>query len=1165
MITKRRKETTEYLSSHIFIALVLALATDASAQTDPFSAIAAGDMRSSSAVIWTQIRNGDGTAQVAGAATPLILEISTTPNFSTSALSLSGVTVPENGNTLKLLASGLSPNTQYFYRFKDANSYSNTGTFFTTPSNNRIIPFKMGFSGDYDALYRPYSVLNGFGTTANPGSTGLRYFVNLGDLIYERDANGSPRLPNLSPSSSTTDNKNALDSFYRKYIENVTGVNRDGTMNPASGQQGTKQMLASTGVYSLLDNHELYNAMISGGAPQNSQKENYLCGDATPGFAPPAGAPCLVSASNNGLGATYMNQTSTLNTMLKAFYNTQSTAVQINGLPTTGFSFSNLMNEAPTVVSPNDPRSNGTPQNYFSANWGGAARYIQLDDRTYRDARMYNTTPLIADDPNRTMLGMTQLGWFKQQLLQAQSDGIIWKVVAVSTPIDVWLDPSNNLDNKSWIAGYNAERNDIMKFIEDNKISNVVFLTTDDHIARATRLTYQPAGAVATNQWSTMTTAFQLLAGPGGAVGPYENYTDYGTSNGVVTTGFGIGTTEKLIAEKNAFIQSNGGAPVGLMGLPGLNNVYREENPNAAKNPTSKDFTSATTYGYTTLAWDRFANLSVEYLGIDAYPKNEFPVSSAVPRLLFGFTVDVPYTIQRGEVVTLTDADRHQFTGRAPDPLFFNSKWTNHGVLDISQTSAGAGFANYEGDGSLVVSTGTPLKITERAILQGGAVYLAAVPNSTVLPRSTYPILNVAGGLTGTFSSVSDPYPFLQSSLSYDANNVYLNLAIGGFAAQALNGIQYAVGAALDANALSATGDFASVLGSVSTATAQQGQVFMQALSGNNYAGFSTAMVQGAQLFMNNFSDQTGGGGSPMSNRVALAQTCDVACDSVEPSKWGAWGGALGGLGTVGAGQPVGAVTYNAGGFAAGLDRLVTDHFRMGVTAGYSTGSQWVSGFDGLGRSNTFQVGLYSGFAQDKVYADALAGYAYTGNQMWRNIAIPGLPQRTAYGQTGANQWYGQLETGYRVDLGSVTQAFVTPFVRLQAYTGTQNAFTETGAQSLNLTVAQQTTNSLRTVLGATAGSSLDLGWREKLAVQFKLGWSHEYADVSRPVTATLAGAPGTPFTTFGISPARDGVLLGFGASTAVANATSVYLRYEGTIAGQDSAHAFTAGLRMTW
>jgi outer membrane autotransporter protein len=192
-------------------------------------------------------------------------------------------------------------------------------------------------------------------------------------------------------------------------------------------------------------------------------------------------------------------------------------------------------------------------------------------------------------------------------------------------------------------------------------------------------------------------------------------------------------------------------------------------------------------------------------------------------------------------------------------------------------------------------------------------------------------------------------------------------------------------------------------------------------------------------------------------------------------------------------------------------------------------------------------------------------GYAYTWNQMWRNIPIPGLATRTAQGRTGASQWYGQLEAGYRFDIGTSANAFVTPFARLQAYTGTQNAFTETGAQSLNLSVAQQTTNSLRSVIGAQLGGSMDLGWREKLAIQLRLGWSHEYADVGRPVSATLAGAPAMAFTTYGVSPQRDGVVLGLAANTAIAEATSIYLRYEGDISGQDSAHAITAGVRMTW
>jgi hypothetical protein len=35
--------------------------------------------------------------------------------------------------------------------------------------------------------------------------------------------------------------------------------------------------------------------------------------------------------------------------------------------------------------------------------------------------------------------------------------------------------------------------------------------------------------------------------------------------------------------------------------------------------------------------------------------------------------------------------------------------------------------------------------------------------------------------------------------------------------------------------------------------------------------------------------------------------------------------------------------------------------------------------------------------------------------------------------------------------------------------------------------------------------------------------------------------------------------------AASVADGTSLYLRYEGSVSGQDSAHALTAGVRMRW
>mgnify|MGYP003583947736 CR=1 FL=1 len=471
---------------------------------------------------------------------------------------------------------------------------------------------------------------------------------------------------------------------------------------------------------------------------------------------------------------------------------------------------------------------------------------------------------------------------------------------------------------------------------------------------------------------------------------------------------------------------------------------------------------------------------------------------------------------------------------------------------------------NAQGQADRINVSGAPGTAT---ITAGSSVFVAPSSGGPYAPRTTYTILSTTGGLTGTYSSVTSlataTLPFLLPSLGYDANNVYLTLQVGGFARQAQTSNQAAVGAVLDAGALNATGDFATVLGAFSTMNAQQGVAAMNAISGQNYSAFSSAGIATTQIFMANFAN-TVGGTSGGSKRVALAEACDVACDTSNPAQWGAWGGALGGFGVVGGTTNAGTLTYNLGGFAAGIDRRVTPDLLVGVTAGFTSGSQWVGGFSGVGISDTFQAGLYASYARDAVYVDGLAAYAYSDNRMTRQITIPGL-SRTANGRTGANLFFGQIETGYRFEIGGLAEAYVTPFARLQAATATQAAFTESGAGSLDLSVASQTTNSLRSVLGAQLGSAMDLGWREKLAMQVKLGWGHEYADTGRPVTASFVGAPALPFTTYGAAPQRDSVVLGLSANTAIADATSVYFRYEGDISSQDSNHALTAGFRMTW
>jgi autotransporter-associated beta strand protein len=487
------------------------------------------------------------------------------------------------------------------------------------------------------------------------------------------------------------------------------------------------------------------------------------------------------------------------------------------------------------------------------------------------------------------------------------------------------------------------------------------------------------------------------------------------------------------------------------------------------------------------------------------------------------------------------------------------------GVLTVNNSFTQNAGSTYEA----VVTAGgqsDQIKVNGTASLAGS---VAVLPTAGAYGNGKTFTLLTATAITGSYGSVSSSYAFLRPTLSYDLTDVFVTLTPGGFSQAATTPSQAAVAGVLDRNVATASGDFLTVIDAFSLMTPAQASAAFQAVSGQNYSGFSSLGVQTAQLFMNFFSLQAGGaqttGGGGGGSRVAMAEACEVACDATDTPRWSAWGGPLGGVGTIAGSAAAPGQNFNIGGFAAGIDRRFDGGLLFGVTAGYTAANQYTQTMPGQGSANTVQLGLYGEYGAGNFYLDALAGYAHSSNQMTRPISLLGLAQRTAIGKTTTEQFFGQLEAGYKIALGGPLSPFVTPFARLQGSTASQAGFTESGADSLDLTVAGQTTNSLRTVLGAQAGGSIDLGWREKLGLVLRLGWSHEYADTSRPVNASFAGAPASPFTVAGAQAPRDGAIVGLSASTAIAEATSLYLRYDGELAGGNTSHIVSAGLRITW
>lgn len=123
--------------------------------------------------------------------------------------------------------------------------------------------------------------------------------------------------------------------------------------------------------------------------------------------------------------------------------------------------------------------TNGSIKRTFS--WGNLADLIMIDTRLEGRQEQAGTSGAQVTDTNRTLLGAEQLEWFKSNLSQSDAQ---WKIIGNQVMVSPLRIFGNPLNEDQW-DGYPAEREKILKHIEDNSIDNCVFLTGDIHTSWA--------------------------------------------------------------------------------------------------------------------------------------------------------------------------------------------------------------------------------------------------------------------------------------------------------------------------------------------------------------------------------------------------------------------------------------------------------------------------------------------------------------------------------------------------------------------------------------------------------------------------------------------------------------------------------------------------------
>jgi alkaline phosphatase D len=156
---------------------------------------------------------------------------------------------------------------------------------------------------------------------------------------------------------------------------------------------------------------------------------------------------------------------------------------------------------------------------YRSVPYGSAVEIIALDMRSYRGANSENRQAAL--DGSSALLGARQVQWVKERLASSRA---AWKVIASDMPIGLIVrDATSHYEavangEHGRPLGRELELADLLRFIRDRRIRNVVWITADVHYCAAHR--YDPSRAVFTE----FDPFWEFVAGPlhAGTFGPGE-------------------------------------------------------------------------------------------------------------------------------------------------------------------------------------------------------------------------------------------------------------------------------------------------------------------------------------------------------------------------------------------------------------------------------------------------------------------------------------------------------------------------------------------------------------------------------------------------------------------------------------------------------------------
>ena len=490
--------------------------------------------------------------------------------------------------------------------------------------------------------------------------------------------------------------------------------------------------------------------------------------------------------------------------------------------------------------------------------------------------------------------------------------------------------------------------------------------------------------------------------------------------------------------------------------------------------------------------------------------------------------------------------------------------------------------SNYEvevdaaGNSDLISATGS-------AVLTGGVVNVR--PKIGAYNASTdYTILTAAGGLgSTTFNNVNSNLAFLDPTLSYDANNVYLNLIRNSTAFSSIAGTpnQLAVSNVIAGLSVTNPAPVQNIMNNLLLLTSQGANQTYDSLSGVQhthglYIGqrvsqqfLQILLNRGSQSSSARFSSGNRQNTASMSRTLlayngndwaslATANSLTDQSDTTTPER-GLWLRSFGSFGKIKKTSNASGVNHDTVGLAFGADHEWRD-FVIGVAGSYAR-----SDADTLGGNidiNSYQVAGYGTWQKNTFYLNSVVGFAAHMSDASRTVVVGPTVSRASADYETYNISTA-VESGKDIRLPYAIM--LTPYVGIDYIHSKRSDFTETGAGAANLNVSDQDQNSLRTSVGFRIAHEINTQKISRITPYTSIAYVREHMDSVIHMNAGFAAAPTTSFRVSGPRLDRDRLRVGLGVTGQLNEKTTLNVGYFGELADSHDIHSISASVRVLW